>query len=363
MLTQSPDLIERFERFARQNIATRDLNTSVFPFDLWERMSAEGLFDLGALERKSGNYLTLSMAGEALVASGGNMGMSLAWLMHELLFLFCIMGFGNPRQQEHYRDLALGKEILCLAVSEPEKGGHPKYLKTTAELHGDRYILNGAKTYLTNGPIADIFIVIAITEILPDHKRFTAFLVPKDTPGLVVSPIDLPFLKPCPHGSLNLENCPVPRENILGIPGQAYEDIVLPFRELEDALMMGPMVGAMVNLIECLAQYTRDTGLTQELTENFGQLAALISVARLLANEAARGLDSDRRGPDFTALNLIFRTLARQFHSIAKDIMSKVDIDARLDNLHNDFYLALHLAENVARLKGMKLGRAVLEQS
>jgi len=360
MLAQAATIKERFEGFARRTIAGRDFTTADFPFDIWEAMAAEGLFDLFTLAGTGGNYLSLSMAGEALVRAGGNMGVSLSWLMHELLFLFGIMGFGGPRQQEHYRDLALGRKILCLAVSEPEKGGHPKYLKTTAELRGDHYILDGEKTYLTNGPIADVFIVIAVTDSSGGRKRFTAFLVPKDTPGLTVSAIDLPFLKPCPHGSLTLENCPVPRDGVLGEPGQAYEDMVLPFRELEDALMLGPLVGAMDKLILGLAGHTRQSGQTASWAESFGRLSALSSGGRVLAYEAAGRLDRDRRGPDFPSLSFIFRNLARQFHENAKEIMAAVGSDGRMDALFNDFSLSLSFAKNVERLRYVKLGQAVL---
>ena len=362
MTLEDAQLKERFESFARQYIAPRDLNTSAFPYDIWEGMRDAGLFDLGSLAGKGGNYLTLSRGGEALLRAGGNMGLGLSWLMQELLFLFCIMGFGHKSQQEHYRDMTLGGKILCLAVSEPEKGGHPKYLKTTAELHGDHYILNGEKTYLTNGPIADMFIVIAVTDATGGRKRFTALLVPKDTPGLEVSAIDLPFLKPSPHGSLKLENCPVPRENILGTVGRAYEDMVLPFRELEDALMLGPLVGAMDNLMQGLAGHTRQAGQTAALAESFGQLFTLSSVARLLAGEAAGRLDSDLRGADLLSLTFIFRNLARQFHTGAKEIMVVVGSDERLDALFNDFSLALSFAKNVEKLKYAKLGQAVLEE-
>ncbi|HQP30233.1 MAG TPA: acyl-CoA dehydrogenase [Deltaproteobacteria bacterium] len=362
MHNRATDFKERFEGFARRNIATRDLAIQDFPFDIWEAMAAEGLFDLGALAGTGGNYLSLSMGGEALVRAGGNLGMSLSWLMHELLFLFAVLGFGNPRQQEHYRDLALGRKILCLAVSEPEKGGHPKYLKTSAELHGDHYILNGEKTYLTNGPIASVFIVIAVTDNTGGRKRFTAFFVPKDTPGLTVSAIDLPFLKPCPHGCLTLVNCPVPPANILGTQGQAYEDLVLPFRELEDALMLGPLTGAMDALMHGLAGHTRQSGQANAQLESFGQLSALTSVARVLAYEAAGRLDNDRRGPDFGSLSYIFRNLARQFQAHAKEIMAAVGSDGQLDALFNDFTLALSFAKNVERLKYIKLGQAVLNQ-
>ncbi len=125
---------------------------------------------------------------------------------------------------------ALDREkILCFAVSEPQTGAHPKYLKTTAKLLGDQYILNGQKTYLTNGPIADMFIVVAITGEVDSRKSFSAFLVPKDTTGLTITSMELPFLKPAPHGTLMLENSPVPAKNVLGKEGRAFQDMVEPF--------------------------------------------------------------------------------------------------------------------------------------
>lgn len=136
--------------------------------------------------------------------------------------------------------------------------------------------------------------------------------------------------------------------------------MVLPFRELEDALMLGPLVGAMDNLMQGLAGHTRQAGQSAALAESFGQLSALSSAARVLAYEAAGRLDSDRHGPDFSSLSFIFRNLARQFHTGAKEIMNTVGSDARLDVLFNDFSLSLSFAKNVEHLRYIKLGQMVL---
>lgn len=350
-------LKERFAAFARAYIAGRDLNTPVFPRDLWQKMAEHGLFDLGAVGRVSGNYLAIGMAGETLVAEGGSMGLALSWLMHELVALFFIMGFGTPAQQRWYADLTAGKMTICLAVSEPGKGAHPKYLETRAVREGDHYVLHGEKAYLTNGPIADLFIVVAVTGEENGRKRFTAFLVPKDAPGVTVTAMEMPFLNPAPHGSLRLENCP--GADILGRVGQAYEDLVLPFRAVEDALMTGPVVGAMARQLGMLIPLLRERENGGATVEIVGNLVALINVERLLAYETMRMLERDVRGPEFVSQLIVFRSLAREFLARSEELIPEANGTAALASLRNDFRQAVQLAANVLRVKQKKLGESL----
>ncbi len=348
----------RFAGFAKEHIAGRDLNTSVFPIDLWTNMARSGLFAFDENERQSGVFLYLSVAAEALVAAGGNMGIALSWLMQRIIAENFIKRFGTVRQQASV-GLSRGEKILCFAVSEPQTGAHPKYLKTTAKLLGDQYILNGQKTYLTNGPIADMFIVVAITGELDSRKSFSAFLVPKDTPGLTITSMELPFLKPAPHGTLILENSSVPAKNVLGKEGRAFQDMVEPFRDLEDTLMMGPSVGAMQNQLDQLIQMKKEAGAA-DIAEAIGQMYAILTVEKLLAHEAARMLDKNARGAELTSLLLVFKALANQFHTLTEEIISKDNADATFSILRNDFFQSIHLAERVARIKQKKLGESLL---
>jgi acyl-CoA dehydrogenase len=353
-------LKERFTLFAQKYIAGRDLNTNAFPFDIWEKMAVEGLLDLGIKERSADHYLSLAMAGEALVEAGGNLGLALSWLMQQIVSRFFIMGFGNTQQQGYFSALSSGKKTVCLAISEPETGAHPKYLRTRALPEGNHYVLSGEKTYLTNGPIADLFVVIAITGEQGPKKRFTAFIVPKESPGLSITPIDIPFLKPSPHGSLHLDHCLIPKENMLWREGSAYEDMVLLFRELEDALMMGPLVGAMERQIELLIPLIMEKGHSDESASTLGLMQALIHVGRLLAYAAAGMLDSDTRGEAFLSMLLVFRALARQFVSLSEEVMSKDAAGPALTILRNDFHYAIHIADTIARIKQKKLGESLL---
>ena len=97
---------------------------------------------------------------------------------------------------------------LSLAISEPGTGAHPKYLQTSASREGDDWVLTGEKSFLTNGPLAALFVVLAVSATEGDKKRLTAFLVPRETPGLsLTDPIHLDFLKPSPHCGIRLDAC------------------------------------------------------------------------------------------------------------------------------------------------------------
>lgn len=308
--TQS--LVEsRFSNFAAKMIAPHAESlrqTDSIPDDLWTAMGANGLFGLGLPPEAGGqgcDVRTISDAGRALARSGGNLGVALSWLMHEMTACFPILRFGNPGQHQAWLpELATGNITASFAVSEPGAGAHPKHLKTTAVKDGDDYRINGEKIYLTNGPIAGLFIVFAITGEDAGRKKYTAFIVPKRTPGLRVETIPLGFLRPSPHGRIFLENCRVPASQILGPVDGAYEAMVLPFREIEDILMMGPVLGGMEFLIDqWRSRAEGDQKMMSLLFDTHIAISGLRVVAREAADMLGKGSDPDLR----TELTLYFR--------------------------------------------------------
>lgn len=356
--------------FAQENIASRDdlSATSEFPWDIWRAMGRAGLLAL-SLPREyggqGGGYLALTAAGEALVCHGHSLGLALSWALQNIAAQYLILGFGHDGQRREYLpQMADGRLTVCLAVSEPKAGAHPKRLKTSAARQGDSFCLNGEKTYLTNGPIADLFIVIAVTEVQAGQKRFTAFLTPKTSPGLSVESMPLDFLKPSPHGGIKLDNVLVPAKNILGQEGFAYETIIKPFREIEDTVLMGPLVGGLARQLELLAGLIREqgTGLTEEQNADFGELQFLVHTLRIMAYEAALMLDSGAGHPELLSLTLGHRRLFRLFQTKVQDILSGLKIEAgpKLAALTKDLVFMAGVAKNVARIKQGRLGRTVL---
>jgi alkylation response protein AidB-like acyl-CoA dehydrogenase len=364
-------LREKVARFAEQEVACRpDLYTGDrFPHDIWRKMGRERLLGIslpvpyGGL---GGNYLTLVATAEAFVARGHNMGLAVSWLIHHAVARFLILGFGNENQKEELLPgMAEGRLTACIAVSEPGTGAHPKHLKTTAFPDGDLYVLNGEKAFLTNGPIADLFVVFAQTGDDGGRKHFTAFLIPKGTPGLTVTrPLDLDFLRPSPHCGINLEDCKVPASVILGKKGSAYQDMVKPFRELEDVLMMGPVLGAMERQIEVLIDLIRKQGLSlsDELKERLGLLQSLINLLRINAYEAAAMLDSRERHPEFLSLMLASRAISSDAQSLLERFITEagIKIDPASGHITHDINRTIQIAKNVARIKQRKLGEGLL---
>src|SRR5690606_16785252 len=111
----------------------------------------------------------------------------------------------------------------------------------------------------TNGPIAGVFIVVAITDDTTPQKGFTAFIVPRTTEGVTVTQaMALNFLKPSPHGGLKLENCRNGRKSVLGKEGKAWQDMVVPMGEIEDVVMMGPALGGAAALLSLLVSAIRE---------------------------------------------------------------------------------------------------------
>jgi len=310
------EIDQRFTDFSEKHIAGRAAKlqqASSIPSDLWTDMRTAGLFGIGLPEPFGGqgyDMAALLAAGRALVESGGNLGVALSWLIHEMTARYLILPFGRPEQ--HYAwlpELAAGRQTACFAVSEPDAGAHPKLLKTTAEKTGDHYILNGAKTYLTNGPMADLFIVIAITDAITDNQggrnRFSAFILPRNTPGLTVSePMPIDFLRPAPHGSISLKDCRVPEQQLLGPAGDAWESIVPGFREIEDTLMAGPILGGLAYALSCVCDATELTeSVKEEIFDAHVDLCGLWTIAQKTALMLEKGENATGRGD----LSLYFR--------------------------------------------------------
>ena len=235
-----------------------DLGTcSEFPLHIWQALGNAGLLDPDAAASAGPSHcLTIARTARVLVSEGGNLGLSLSWMIHHLV-AGCLVRPRLCRQacaDDLWKQVKRGETTICLAVSEPDAGAHPKFLAARAERRSGGFALTGEKTYLTNGPIADAYAVVAITGEKEGKKAFSAFLLDRGTPGLTVSdPMPLPFFKPSPHGSVSMNGCEVGEDRLLGNDGEAFPDLVLPFRHLEDAVMTGPVTGAMTFIAAALA--------------------------------------------------------------------------------------------------------------
>jgi acyl-CoA dehydrogenase len=371
MATLSEQIIKNISRFAAENIASRhDLSErDDFPHDLWEKMAESGLFKIG-IEKlyggSGGGYLNLSEAAEALVKNGYNIGIATSWLYQQIVARFIIGGFGSEEQKHQLLpQMALGKLTTSFAVSEPQRGAHPKYMTTAAIKDDSSYILTGEKTYLTNGPIAGLFIVIAVTEE-GSPRHFTAFLVPRQTAGLTVGvPLKLNFLKPSPHGSIVLNNCRLPDTAILGKEGTAYREMVIALGEIEDIVMMGTTAGAMAGQLALLISATGDDNIaaTEFLQVKLVEQDEALQAIRKVVSTATECLDRGNAHSVSQAIN--FMDLATEFQSNMDTIIEKwsLQIDTRYNYLRSDLMAMMAFKEKITQLRQAKLERGLLKDA
>ncbi|NMB65316.1 MAG: acyl-CoA dehydrogenase, partial [Spirochaetes bacterium] len=160
---------------------------SEFSFEIWKKLGQMGLLGLPFPEEYGGqgaDVVTCCLAGEALGHAGVDSGHLLALGAHTYLCTDTLYKHGNEAQRKKYvPKLASGEWIGCMGLTEPGAGSDAASLQTTAVKKGDRWILNGSKTFITNAPVANVCVVYATVDKSKKHAGITAFIVEKDFKG------------------------------------------------------------------------------------------------------------------------------------------------------------------------------------
>jgi alkylation response protein AidB-like acyl-CoA dehydrogenase len=360
---------ERMAAFAASRVAPRRdewLRPGQFPRDLWAAMGDAGLLGLATPAEfggSGGGYPELIAAGQALVRAGGNLGFASSWLGHCLTGRFFVAGFAGPEQRARWLPLiARGTATVAVAISEPGAGAHPKHLKSTARRSTEDWRLDGEKAYVTNGPIAAAFVVLAVSAIEAGRKRFSAFLVPRDTPGLTLVPgPEVDFLRPAPHCGLRLDGCVVPGSALIGVAGEAFETMSIPFRAIEDAVAAGKMVGALRHLIDGAAQAaTLSTGPRDALAAELGALAGLAAVLEAVVLDMPAALAGDTVEARSIGFRLVTRLAAERLHALPERCGFAWSAAAAM--LLRDIDKSLDIAKGPRTAKQTRLGLSLLER-
>jgi acyl-CoA dehydrogenase len=194
----------------------------------------------------------VAVIAEALSRAGASFGFTLSWLLQIMIKCHYLQKHGSEQQRSAYLpDLLNGSRMGAIATSEPQVGADPKRLTTRAKFNGSHFIITGDKAFITNGPLAHFFIVLAITGEANGRRLYSAFLIDRDTPGLTVTKAaDMTLLLPAQHGGLTLRNVGVPAEAMLGSQGDAFDQLAKPFRLLEDALGFAIITGVMRRILD-----------------------------------------------------------------------------------------------------------------
>ena len=213
-----------------------------------------------------------------------------------------IIRFGTGAQKEKYLpSMAKGELIGAFALTEPNAGSDAGRVSTTAKREGNKYILNGTKMFITNGPICDVAIVFAVTDKDKKSKGISAFLVEKGTQGFFAgNKLDKMGVRSSPTSELIFDNCQIPAENLLGAEGEGFQKVARSTLAWE-RVVLGYFSGMMeYNLDLCLdhakqrSQFNRPIGDFQAIQHKLADMKTAIETARLLNYRSAWLIDQGR---------------------------------------------------------------------
>lgn len=230
ILTEDQELIQSMVReFATDEvapIAAEIDKTHEFPNATVARMAELGLLGLTVPEEyegSEGDYVSYSIAVEELSRVCASHGVILS--AHVSLCVAPIKYFGTEEQKKKYLpDLASGRKLGAFGLTEAGAGTDASAQKTTAVLEGDKYILNGAKVFITNGGYAETFVVFAMTDKEKGNKGISAFIVEKGFPGFSIGQTeDKMGICASSTTEIIMKNCEVPKENLLGKEGEGFK--------------------------------------------------------------------------------------------------------------------------------------------
>lgn len=335
---------------------------AAFPRDWWQHLASRGMvglsFDAGDQPARADWAAVASLSG-AIAHQTSSLGLGLAWLMNEMLGRFVIgPHVGHDGHRALLRMMAGGRKIVALAISEPQAGAHPKLLRCAARRHDGQWLLDGEKSFVSNGPAADAFVVLAVTGENEGRKRFDAFIVGADTPGLVRRPTGREaVLPPLGHCGLVLDGCLVPESRRLGTEGHAFDLIAKPLRTLEDTLLGGAMVGAMQAELEALARWQRGTRPTPDTLRRLGALRLELKAIDALVSQASRQLARHGADEQLADLNAGLRILLQRWQAGCEAFAAQFDDhETRLLDITSDLRTVLGIARGVGDARHLKAG-------
>jgi isovaleryl-CoA dehydrogenase len=303
-LGESADMIRDSARaFAEREIAPRAAaidRDNAFPRDLWLKMGAIGLHGITAPEEYGGlglGYLCHCVAMEEVSRASGSVGLSYG--AHSNLCVNQIARNGNAAQKARYLPKLLsGEQVGGLAMSEPNAGSDVVSMKTRAEKKGDRYVLNGAKMWITNGPVGDTFVVYAKTDPTAGARGITAFLVERGMKGFSSGQkLDKLGMRGSDTSELIFADCEVPEENVLGVVGNGV-NVLMSGLDYERVVLSAGPLGVMQAAMDVVIPYVHERkqfgqpiGTFQLIQGKLADMYVAMNAARAYVYAVAKACD------------------------------------------------------------------------
>jgi isovaleryl-CoA dehydrogenase len=256
-------LREQVQRFAADEIAPRAAqidHENLFPNDLWRKMGDLGVLGITVEEEYGGagmGYLEHCVAMEEISRASASVGLSYG--AHSNLCVNQIRKNGNEEQKRRYLPkLISGEHVGALAMSEPGAGSDVVSMRTRADKRGDRYVLNGNKMWITNGPDANVLVVYAKTDPDSGPRGITAFLIEKGFPGFsTAQKLDKLGMRGSNTCELVFQDCEVPEENVLGQVGRGV-NVLMSGLDYERAVLSAGSLGIMQACMDVVLPYVHE---------------------------------------------------------------------------------------------------------
>ena len=298
-----------------------------FPWDIFELFRKQGYLGLCIPEPYGGQasehiYVCLAIEEVARVCVSSSLIIQV-----QALGSLPIMIAGSEDQKRKYGPmLARGEKTICFGLTEPEAGSDASRMTTKAELRKDKYILNGTKHFMSNGPIVTTMVSFAMTAPAKATRGISAFIVDKDTSKFIVGKVESKMgIRGAPTSEILFQNCEVPKENLLGEEGQGFRIAMTALdgaRPMIAAQAVGLAQGAMEKAIHYAKeriQFGKPISQFQGIQWMFADMACQIEAARALTYQACNLIDqNDQQKTYLSACCKLF----------ASDVAMKVTTDA-----------------------------------